>query len=91
MTVVKQQSSSQNTKPKTKTPNTVPNNTLQNNQCRIFMEEGHIAKECPKLAKRQKVDKDPYSPKCSLCNTSGHEESNCYFGANVEIVHPSGR
>ena len=59
MTIVKQQSSaqntkptSQNTKPKTKTPNTVPNNTLQNNQCRYCKEEGHIAKECFKLAKR---------------------------------------
>ena len=41
MTAVKQQTNSQNTetpsqitKTKTKTPNTVPNNTLQNNQCR---------------------------------------------------------
>ena len=51
ITVVKQQSSSQNTKTplqttktKTKTPNTVPNNTLQNNQCRYSRGEGHIAK-----------------------------------------------
>ena len=58
MTAVKQQPSAQNAKPtsqntksKTKTPNTVPNNTLQNNQCRYCKEEGHIAKECPKLAK----------------------------------------
>ena len=83
MTVVKQQSSSQNTKttsqntkPKTKTPNTVPNITLQNNQCRYCKEEGHIAKECPKLAKRQKMDKDPDAPRCSHCNILGYEESN---------------
>ena len=95
MTVVKQPSSeqttkttSQNTKPKTKTPNTVPNNTLQNNQCRYCKEEGHIAKECPKLAKRQKMDKDPDAPRCSHCNTTGHEEPNCYFGANMENRPP---
>ena len=95
MTVVKQPSSeqttkttSQNTKQKTKTPNTVPNNTLQNNQCRYCKEEGHIAKECPKLAKRQKMDKDPDAPRCSHCNTTGHEEPNCYFGANMENRPP---
>ena len=95
MTVVEQQSSfqntkttPQNTKPKTKTPNTVPKITLQNNQCRYCKEEGHIAKECPKLAKRQKMDKDPDTPRCSHCNTPGHEEPNCYFGANMENRPP---
>ena len=91
MNVVEQQSSAQNTKPtsqntklKTKTPNRVPNTTLQNNQCRFCNEEGHIAKECLKLAKRQKMGKEPDAPRCSHCNTPGHEESNCYFGANME-------
>ena len=103
MTVIKQQSNSQNTKTtsqntkttsqkttttKTKTPNTVPNNTLQNNQCRYCKEEGHLAKECPKLAKRQKMDKDPDAPRCSHCNTPGHEEPNCYFGANMDNRPP---
>ena len=95
MTVVKQQPSAQNaeptsrnTKSKTKTPNTVPNNTLQNNQCRYCKEEGHIAKECPKLAKRQKMDQDPDAPRCSHCNTPGHEEPNCYFRANMENRPP---
>ena len=96
MTVVKQQPNSQNTKTtsqkttttKTKTPNTVPNNTLQNNQCRYCKEEGHLAKECPKLAKRQKMDKDPDAPRCSPCNTPGHEEPNCYFAANTENRPP---
>ena len=61
MLVVKQQSSSQNTKTlsqntkaKTKTPNTVPRNTLQNIQCRYCKDECHVAKECLKLAKSQK-------------------------------------
>ena len=39
---------SQPTKAKTRAPNTVPNNTLQNiqnNQCRYCKEEGHLAKE----------------------------------------------
>ena len=79
MTAVKQQSNSenakkmsQNTKTKTTSPNTVPNNTLQNNQCRYYKDEGHIAKECPKLAKRQKLYIDPDAPRCSHCNTPGH-------------------
>ena len=94
MTAVKQTNTqntktpSQNTKTKTKTPNTVPNNTLQDNQCRYCKDEGHIAKECPKLAKRQKMDQDPDAPRCSHCNTPGHEEPNCYFGANMENRPP---
>ena len=95
MTAVKQQTNTQNTKTppqnaktKTKTPNTVPNNTLQDNQCRYCKDEGHIAKECPKLAKRQKMDQDPDAPRCSHCNTPGHEEPNCYFGANMENRPP---
>ena len=83
ITAVKQQTNTQNTKTpphntktKTKTPNTVPNNTLQDNQCRYCKDEGHIAKECPKLAKRQKMDQDPDAPRCSHYNTPGHEEPN---------------
>ena len=95
MTAVKQQTNTQNTKTppqntktKTKTPNTVPNNTLQDNQCRYCKDEGHIAKECPKLAKRQKMDQDSDAPRCAHCNTPGHEEQNCYFGANMENRPP---
>ena len=95
MTAVKQQtnvqntkSQPQNTKTKTKTPNTVPNNTLQNNQCRYCKEESHIAKECLKLAKRQKLDNDQDAPRCAHCNTTGHEEPNCYFAANMENRPP---
>ena len=97
MNVVKQQTTSKNTttpsqttKPKTKTPKTVPNNTLQDNQCRFCKEEGLIAKECPKLAKRQKMDKDPDAPRCTQCNTPGHQEPNRYFGANMENRPPKG-
>ena len=95
MTAVKQQTNTQNTKTppqntktKTKTPNTVPNNTLQDNQWRYCKDQGHIAKECPKLAKRQKMDQDPDAPRCVHCNTPGHEEPNCYFGANMENRPP---
>ena len=95
MIAVKQQTNTQNTKTppqntktKTKTPNTVPNNTLQDNQCRFCKDEGHIAKKCPKLAKRQKMDQDPDAPRCAHCNTPGHEEPNCYFGANMENSPP---
>ena len=86
MTAVKQQTNTQNTKlqpqitkTQTKTPNTVSNNTLQNNQCRYCKEEGHIAKECPKLAKRRKMDNDPDAPRCSHRNTAGHEEPRVVF------------
>ena len=47
-----------------------------------------MAKECPKLAKRQTLDNDPDAPRCSHCNTTGHEEPNCYFGANMENRPP---
>ena len=69
MTAVKQQTNTQNTKTppqntktKTKTPNTVPNNTLQDNQCRYCKDEGHIAKECPKL--KEKTENGP-RPRCT--------------------------
>ena len=95
MTAVKQQTNThntktppQNTKAKTKTPNTVPNNTLQDNKCRYCKDEGHIAKECRKLAKRLKMDQDPDALRCFHCNTPGHEEPNCYFGANMENRQP---
>ena len=95
MTAVKQETNpqntktpKQNTKTKTKTPNMVPNNTLQAKQCRYCKDEGHIAKQCPKLAKRQKMDQDPDAPRCSDCFTPGHEEPNCYFGANMENRPP---
>ena len=92
MTAVKQQSNakttSQNTKTKTKTQNTVPNTPLQNNQFRCCKDEGHLAKESPKLAIRQKLDNVPDAPRCFHCNTPGHKEPNCYFGANMEKRPP---
>ena len=66
MTILEQQSGSQNaktpsqnTKTKMETPNTVPIITLQINHCRSSKDEGHIAKKCPKLAQRQKKNEDP--------------------------------
>ena len=69
----------QNENPKTQTPKTVPNKTLKNDQCRYCKEA-----DCPKLAKRRKLEEDPDAEKCQNCNTPGHEEENCYFGANME-------
>ena len=34
------------------------------------------------------MDEDPDVPRCSHCNTPGHEEPNCYFGANMESRPP---
>ena len=40
--------------------------------------------DCPKLAKRRKLEEDSEAEKCQNCNTPGHDEENCYFGANLE-------
>ena len=39
--------------------------------------------DCPKSAKRRKREEDPEAPKCPNCNTPGHDEEDCYFGANM--------
>ena len=40
--------------------------------------------DCPKLAKRRKLETDPDAEKCQNCNKPGHDEENCYFGAKME-------
>ena len=77
-----------NEKTKKQTPKTVPDKTLKNNQCRYCKEAGHMMADCPKLAKRRKIEEDPDAAKCENCNTPGHEEENCYFGANMENRPP---
>ena len=44
--------------------------------------------DCPNLAKRRKLDEDPDAEKGRNCNTPGHEEEVCYFGANMENRPP---
>ena len=44
--------------------------------------------DCPKLAKRRKLEEDPDAPKCPNCKTPGHEEEDCYFGANMDNRPP---
>ena len=73
---------------KTQTPKTVPNKTLKNDQCRYCKETGHMMADCPKLAKRRKLEEDSDAEKCQNCNTPGHEEENCYFGANMDNRPP---
>ena len=34
------------------------------------------------------MDQDPDAPRFSYCNTPCHEETNCYFGANMENRPP---
>ena len=79
----------QNETPKTQTPKTVPNKTLKNDQCRCWKETGHMMADCPKLAKRRKLEEDPDAEKCQNCKNPGHEEENCYFGANMENRPPN--
>ena len=71
------------TKKKQQTPKTVPNNTLQDDQCRYCKNTGHKAADCTKLAKRRKLEEDPDAIRCTHCNAPGHEEPTCYFGANM--------
>ena len=78
----------QNDKAKKQTPKTVPDKTLKNDQCRCCKETGHMMTDCPKLAKRRKLEADPDAEKCQTCNTPGHDEENCYFGANMENRPP---
>ena len=90
MTVTKKEQTTEKTnkkqldKNKKQTPKTVPDKTLKNDQCRYCKEAGHIVADCPKLAKRRKLEEDPDAEKCQNCNTPGHEEEDCYFGANME-------
>ena len=44
--------------------------------------------DCPKLAKRRKLEADPDAEKCQNCKTPGHDAENCYFGANMENRPP---
>ena len=78
----------QNEKSKAQTPKTVPNKTLKNDQCWYCEESGHTMADCPKLAKRRKLEEDPDAEKCQNCSTPGHEEENCYFGANMDNRPP---
>ena len=76
------------TKKKQQTPKTVPNNTLQDDQCRYCKNTGHKAADCAKLAKRHKLEEDPDAIRCTHCYPPGHEELTCYFGANMENRPP---
>ena len=78
----------QTNKTKSQTPKSVPNKTLKDGQCRYCKEEGHMMTDCPKLAKRRKLQEDPDADKCENCNTPGHTEENCYFGENMENRPP---
>ena len=40
--------------------------------------------DCPKLAKRRKLEGDLDAPKCPNCKSLGHDEEDCYFVANME-------
>ena len=90
MTVTKKEQNTEKTnkkqtdKTKKQTPKTVPDKTLKIDQCRYCKETGHMMTDCPKLAKRRKLEEDPEAEKCQNCNTPGHDEENCYFGANME-------
>ena len=89
MTVTKkEQNGEKANKKQAEKAKTVPNETLENDQCRYCKETGHMIADCPKLAKRRKLEEDPDAEKCQNCNTPGHDAENCYFGANMENRPP---
>ena len=94
MTVTKKEQNTEKTnkkqadKTKKQTPKTVPDKTLKNDQCRYCKDASHMMTDCPKLAKRRKLEEDPDAPKCPNCKTPGHEEEDCYFGANMDNRPP---
>ena len=94
MTVTKKEQNSeksgkkQNDKAKEQTPKTVPDKTLKNDQCHYCKEAEHMLADCPKLAKRRKLEEDPDVEKCQNCNTPEHDGENCYFGAKMENRPP---
>ena len=94
MTATKKEHKTDNTnkkqteKTKSQTPKSVPNKTLKDGQCRYCKEVGHMMTDCPKLAKRRKLQEDPDADKCENCNTPGHTEENCYFDENMENRPP---
>ena len=67
---------------------TVPKNTLLDDQCRYCNDTGHKASDCPKFAARRKMGEDPNAARCTHCNAPGHKEPICYFGANMENRPP---
>ena len=98
MTVINKQSEDKptqqkysTTKKEQQTPKTVPNNTLQGDQCRYCKNTGHKAADSAKLAERRKLEEDPDAMRCTHCNAPGHEERTCYFGANMENRPRSGQ
>ena len=42
----------------------------------------------PKSAERRKLEEDPNASKCPNCKTPGHDEEDCYFGANMHNRPP---
>ena len=94
MTVTKKEQNTEKTnkkpndKAKKQTPKTVPDKTLKSDQCRYCKDTSHMMTDCPKLAKRRKLEEDPEAPKCPNCNTPGHDEEDCYFGANMDNRPP---
>ena len=90
MTVTKKEQSTekpnkkQNDKTKKQTPKTVPDKRLKIDQCRYCKDASHMMTDCPKLAKRRKLEEDPDAPKCPNCKTPGNDEEDCYFGASMD-------
>ena len=52
---------------------TLPNKTLQDNQCRYCKNPGHKATDCAKLAKPHKLEENPVAARCTPCNVTHYD------------------
>ena len=44
--------------------------------------------DCPKSAKRRKLEADPEAPKCPNCRTPDHDKEDCYLCAYMDNRQP---
>ena len=80
----------QNEKAKKQTAKTVPDKTLKNDQCRYCKETGHMMNDCPKLAKRRKLEEDPDAEKCHNCKYQDMTKKAVILVPIWKTVHRNG-
>ena len=60
----------------------------QTNETTNKKQNDKAKKQTPKTVPDKTLKTDPDAEKCQNCNTPGHDEENCYFGANMENRPP---
>ena len=96
MTVTKKEQNTEKTnkiqtdKTKKQTPKTVPDKTLKNDQCRYCKETGHMMTDCPKLAKRRKLEEDPEAENVKIATPQDMTKKTVTSEPIWKIVQPNG-